>query len=86
MAEAIRLTFDRRGTPLPEDVIAFTVGFADTKQTQWAAFRRRLRQDHVPALFSEVVLSIRKFFLPLTVALSSGKAAPSRWTAPGPWE
>jgi len=86
LAEAIRLTFDRRGTPIPEDIVAFTEGFGETKQSQWAAFRRRLRQDHVPTSFSEVVLSIRKFLLPLTVALSSGKAAPSRWTAPGPWE
>lgn len=86
MAEAIRLTFDRRGTPLPDDVLAFTEGFGETKQTQWAAFHRRLRQDHVPMLFSEVVLSVREFLLPLTVALSSGKAAPSRWTAPGPWK
>lgn len=86
MAEAIRLTFDRRGTPLPDDIVAFTEGFGETKQTQWAAFHRRLRQDHVPALFSEVVLSVREFLLPLTAALSFGKAAPSRWTAPGPWE
>lgn len=86
MAEAIRLTFDRRGTPLPNDIVAFTEGFGETKQTQWAAFHRRLRQDHVPALFSEVVLSVREFLLPLTATLSSGKAAPSRWTAPGPWE
>ena len=86
LAEAIRLTFDRRGTPLPDVIEAFTDGFAEAKQTQWAAFQRRLRQDHVPALFSEVVLSVKEFLLPLTVALSSGKAAPSRWTAPGPWE
>lgn len=86
LAKAIRLTFDRRGTPLPDDIVAFTEGFGETKQTQWAAFHRRLRQDHVPALFSVVVLSVREFLLPLTVALSSGKSPPSRWTAPGPWE
>lgn len=78
MAEVIRLTFERRGTPLPVDIVAFAEGFGETKQTQWAAFHRRLRQDHVPALFSKVVLSVREFLLPLSAALSSGKAEPTR--------
>lgn len=86
LTEAIRLTFDRRGTPLTEDIVAFTEGFGETKQTQWAAFHRRLRQDHVPATFSDVVLSVREFLGPIAVALSSGKVPPARWSAPGPWE
>lgn len=86
LVEAIRLTFDQRGTPLPDDIVAYTKGFGETKQTQWAAFHRRLRQDHVPISFSEVVISVSDFIGPLAAALSSGKAAPDRWTAPGPWE
>ncbi len=86
LAEAIRLTFNRRGTSFPDVIVAFTEVFVEAKQTQWAAFHRRLRQDHVPASFSEVVTSVRDFIGPLAAALSSGKAAPDRWTAPGPWE
>jgi hypothetical protein len=86
MAEAIRLTFDRRGTPLSEDIVAFTEGFGEAKQAQWAAFHRRLQQDHVPTSFSEVVLSVREFLRPLTAARTSGEATPVRWSAPGPWE
>ncbi len=85
LAEAIRLTFNSRGTPFPDVIIAFTEVFVEAKQTQWAAFHKRLRQDHVPASFSEVVISVRDFIGPIAAALSSSKAAPHRWTAPGPW-
>ena len=86
MAEAIRLTFGRRGTPLSDDIVAFTEVFGEAKQAQWAAFHRRLQQDHVPTSFSEVVLSVREFLRPLTAALTSRKATPVRWSAPGSWE
>jgi hypothetical protein len=86
MVEANRLTFARRGTPLTDDIVAFTEGFGEAKQAQWAAFHRRLQQDHVPASFSEVAISVREFLRPLTAALTSGEATPVRWSAPGPWE
>ena len=40
LAEAIRLTFERRGTALPSAVDAFTGPFVSDKQVQWSAFRR----------------------------------------------
>lgn len=86
LAEAIRLTFNRRGTSFPEVIVAFTEVFVEAKQTQWLAFHRRLGQYHVPTSFSEVVISVRNFIGPLAAALFSGKAAPDHWTAPGPWE
>lgn len=85
LAEAIRLTFDHRDTLLPDVIEAITDGFAEAKQTQWAAFQRRLRQDHVPAFFSEIIVSVREFIDPIAAALSSGKVPPTRWIAPGPW-
>lgn len=85
LAEAIRLTFDQRGTVLPEVISAFTEDFSEAKQTQWAAFHRRLRQDHVPATFSEVVASIKGFVGPLVAGLNLGKEVPQSWFAPGPW-
>lgn len=85
LAEAIRRTFNRRGTSFPDVFVAFTEVFVEAKQIQWAAFHKRLRQDHVPQGFSEVVLAIKEFIEPLAAAPSSGKTAPLRWTAPGPW-
>ena len=85
LAEAIRLTFERRGTALPAEIAAFTEPFISAKQTQWAAFWKRLGQDHVPASFGEIVAQVDGFLSPIVAALSSGKPNPTKWTAPGPW-
>ena len=85
LVEAIRLTFDRRSTALPLEIEAFTEPFIDAKQTQWAAFRNRLHQEHVPASFGEIVASVGEFLSPVVAALASGKPRPTTWNAPGPW-
>jgi len=85
LAEAIRLTLDKRGTPLPAKILAFTVVFAEDKQIQWAAFHRRLAQTFVPADFKEIILAVEVFLWPITEALSTGKGVPQKWTATGPW-
>lgn len=86
LAEAIRQTFERRGTMLPAAVEAFTETFMQSKEAQWVAFRKRLQQDHAPALFREVVTVVNSFLKPILIALSSGSPIPKSWTAPGPWE
>jgi hypothetical protein len=51
LARAIRATFERRGTPLPETApLLLTPGFlaAPERQTQWRAFLRRGRLDAPP--------------------------------------
>lgn len=85
LSEAIRLTFERRGTTLPAKIEAFTQPFIEAKQTQWATFWKRLQQDHVPTSFREIMASVDRFLSPIVVALSSGKPSPINWTAPGPW-
>ena len=85
LVTAVRLTFERRGTTLPSEIDAFTQSFIDAKQLQWSAFRKRLHQDSVPSSFGPVVTSVREFLSPVVAALSSGKASPGNWTAPGPW-
>ena len=85
LAEAIRLTFERRGTALPVELAAFTKSFVDGKQTQWAAFRTRLQQEHVPVSFSNIVASLGRFLSPVIAALFSGDPGPTHWTASGPW-
>lgn len=85
LAEAIRLTFERRGTLLPADIEAFGKTFIDAKQVQWTAFLKRLRQGRIPASFNEIVSSMETFLLPLASAISQGNPKPTSWNAPGPW-
>ena len=85
LAEAIRRTFERRGTPIPQMVPAFTKLFIDTKQGQWSNFHDRLEQDHVPASFTDIVVSIAEFLSPVIAAITSGDTGPTYWTASGPW-
>lgn len=85
LAEAIRLTFDRRGTALPVEIEAFTEPFISAKQTQWATFWKRLGQDQVPALFGDIVAQVDGFLSPIVAAHTGGKPSPTKWTAPGPW-
>lgn len=85
LTEAIRLTFEQRGTAVPTEIEVFTGPFIEAKQTQWVAFWKRLRQDHVPASFGEIVVSVDRFLSPIVAALSTGKPNPTNWTAPGPW-
>ena len=86
LTEAIRLTFERRGTKLPLEIEAFTESFIEAKQTQWAAFCKRLQQDQVPTSFGEIVISVDRFLSPIVSALSTNKPSPVKWIAPGPWD
>ncbi|MEA3416226.1 MAG: nucleotidyl transferase AbiEii/AbiGii toxin family protein [Thermodesulfobacteriota bacterium] len=85
LAEAIRLTFERRGTALPTEIEAFTKPFIDAKQIQWTTFCKRLQQDHVPVSFREVTTAVDGFLAPVVAAISSGKPNPTNWIASGPW-
>jgi len=85
LTEAIRLTFERRGTKLPSEVEAFTASFIESKQIQWTTFRKRLRYEHVPNSFREIAASLDRFLSPITTALFSGTPCSKNWTAPGPW-
>lgn len=85
LTEAIRLTFERRGTKLPLEIEAFAEPFIEAKQTQWTAFCKRLQQNQVPTSFGEIVISVDRFISPIVSALSTNKSSPVKWIAPGPW-
>lgn len=85
LAHAVRLTFERRGTALPSELEAVTDPSVDGRQTQWAAFRNRLRQEHLPVSFAEIAADLDSFLAPVVAGLSSGDCGPIHWTAPGPW-
>lgn len=84
LAEAIRLTFRQRGTELPAEISAFSKKFIELKQMQWIAFHKRLKQEHVPKSFGEIVGGVELFLSPIAKGLANGKI-PETWRASGPW-
>ncbi len=85
LAEAIRLTFEQRGTVLTVNIKAFDKTFISSKQVQWSAFRKRLQQDHVPVSFKDIISLVESFLAPLASAISQLGPPPRKWTSPGPW-
>jgi hypothetical protein len=85
LGEAIRQTFERRGTQLPGEIEAFTEPFLNAKETQWTAFRKRIKNQSVPAAFSEVATAVDGFLTPIIAGLAHSRSNASVWTAPGPW-
>ena len=86
LAEAIRRTFEQRGTDLSRDIVVFSKPFMDAKQVQWEAFRKRLKQEPVPKAFQDVMALVEAFLGPVLVGLVSGESGPSHWTTSGAWE
>ncbi|MBW2656030.1 MAG: nucleotidyl transferase AbiEii/AbiGii toxin family protein, partial [Deltaproteobacteria bacterium] len=85
LTQAIRMTFERRGTKLSPKIEAFTESFMVAKQTQWNAFWKRLQQQHVPASFKEIAIMVNNFISPITSDLFSENSNQKKWSAPGPW-
>ncbi|MYA88603.1 MAG: nucleotidyl transferase AbiEii/AbiGii toxin family protein [Boseongicola sp. SB0662_bin_57] len=62
VAEAIRRTFERRRTPLPQQVpIGLDDSFALDRESQWRAFLARDRLEVAPASFAQVINDLRSF-------------------------
>jgi hypothetical protein len=85
LSEAMRLTLKQRGTELPDKIVAFSQEFITSKQIQWNAFRKKLKQDHVPSEFNDIVMQVKEFLGPIAATIKSQKTSPSKWSAPGPW-
>lgn len=88
LAAAIRATFQRRATALPEATpVALTDAFSHdaSKRTQWNAFLRKGRLDADGAALDEVVAALRRFLAPPLDALRAGAAFDEHWPPGGPW-
>jgi len=81
LAEAVRLTFKQRGTELSEPIDAFSDDFISSRQPMWAAFRKRLKQDHVPESFQEMATEAELFLEPVIKGVSDNII----WKPAGPW-
>lgn len=88
LADAIRATFERRGTPFPEVApVVLTREFlaAPQRQTQWRAFLRRARLAG-PSDAGQLAESLHAFLWPVLQALSCGDPLTLSWPAGGPWQ
>jgi len=86
LAAAVRATFERRGTPVPEGApTGLTDEFAvhPEKAAQWRAFVGRTGIDAPP--LPEVVAALRPFLLPVGAA-AHGRPLERAWPPGGPWE
>jgi len=81
LAEAVRLTFKQRGTELNEPIDAFSADFISSRQPMWAAFRKRLKQGHVPESFQEMATEVKLFLEPVIKGVSDHIT----WKPAGPW-
>jgi hypothetical protein len=88
LSAAVRATFERRQTALPrEPPLALTREFWEypDKQTQWRAFRRKLRStaETTPPTLAEVGALLADFLMP--AATATPDAPEALWTPGGPW-
>ena len=81
LAEAIRRTFERRRTPLPEQMpIGLSDSFALEREIQWQAFLARDRLKVAPASFAQVIDDLRAFLQPVLA-----RTEVAFWPPGGPW-
>jgi hypothetical protein len=81
LSEAVKLTFKQRGTELKQPIEAFSTEFIFSRRGMWAVFRKRLKQDHVPASFQDIVTEVESFLAPVI----KGDSEEKEWTPAGSW-
>jgi predicted nucleotidyltransferase component of viral defense system len=82
LVEAVRRTFERRGTALPIDVpVGLTGEFATAWTAQWRAFLGRELMAAAPDAFAAVIDDLRAFLMPLVGVPGEGAV----WRPGGPW-
>lgn len=87
LAEAMRLTFERRKTELPVAVpLALTSEFTDDpdKKTQWRAFLDRNGLPNDLELV-DVARRVEDLVMPPLLAAGAGRAFSDSWEPGGPW-
>ncbi|MCH2596384.1 MAG: nucleotidyl transferase AbiEii/AbiGii toxin family protein [Pirellulales bacterium] len=88
LAEAIRTTFERRETAVPETApLGLTDEFTenDAKLKQWSAFLLRGNVQAPQLSLGDVVALLRDFLIPPSTAISSREEFLQRWVPKGPW-
>lgn len=85
---AVRETFERRGTTVAGSPTALQDTFAKSseKQTMWKAFVARQELPEAQVSFAPVVSSIREFVGPVLDNVANDVPFQKNWIAPGPWQ
>ena len=91
LSEAIKNTFERRATVLPEQTPSGLSAefYRDTqKNRQWDAFLRKgmLLSNSRSLSLEKVCGLLETFLMPPTQALATGRAFMAKWQAGGPWK
>ena len=84
LAQAIRATFERRGTAIPPNLpFALTDEFAlhEQKIRQWTGFQRKNALE--PMTLAAVIEALREFLLPV---LTAGDGLDRQWRAGAGWD
>ena len=88
LVEAIRATFNRRRTEIPESApVALTEEFSmdRDKVTQWKAFLTRSGLENTAVDLPQTIEELRLFLIPPLQAAASGGDFNLEWTRGGPW-
>ncbi|MCK4783596.1 MAG: nucleotidyl transferase AbiEii/AbiGii toxin family protein [Desulfobacteraceae bacterium] len=89
LTEALKATFTRRATAVPNDTpAALTEEFSlsTDKNTQWQAFLRTSKLDDANLELSQVINEIRKFLMPPALAAANNRPFLKSWPVGGPWK
>lgn len=86
LAEAIKQTFEQRGTKLVQPQEIFSRKFIEEKQVQWTAFRKRIGLEFLPEDFNQVVQHLELFLSPVVKALMEKRTNGDGWIAPDTWQ
>jgi predicted nucleotidyltransferase component of viral defense system len=82
LAEAIKQTFEQRGTKLVQPQKIFSRKFIGEKQVQWTAFRKRIGLEFLPEDFNQVVQQLELFLSPVVKGLTEKGTHGDGWIAP----
>jgi hypothetical protein len=89
LTRAVRATFDRRRTPVPESLpLGLTHEFAANrnKQAQWQGFLRNSGLKSTPVELAAVVARIAPFLEPAIIAARGDVPLMLAWPPGGPWK
>ena len=82
LVKAIKATFERRGTQIPEDIpLALSDEFSNSvdKASQWKAFINRNSLDSFGYDFPQLVNALRDFLLKPLQAAAAEQSFKSKW-------
>jgi hypothetical protein len=87
LSRAVRRTFDRRRTELPQGApLALTNEFLNdaSKKTQWAAFLNRMGLAGEQPTLAEIGRFLTDFLIPVVEVAAGSSSSYHLWTPPGP--